>query len=70
MSCLVATTTTEGRAVATWATTQRWWLRPRTMAAVAAVCLAMSGCAHFHPVPLAGAPRDAQFIDVDGVHVR
>ncbi len=32
--------------------------------------LALAGCPSFHAAPLAGAPSDATFVDVDGVHVR
>ena len=35
--------------------------------ACAALC---AGCPKFHPEPLPGAPADATFVDVDGVHVR
>ncbi|NVB85108.1 MAG: alpha/beta fold hydrolase [Kofleriaceae bacterium] len=35
--------------------------------ACAALC---AGCPRFHPGPLPGAPTDATFVDVDGVHVR
>jgi len=34
------------------------------------VALALGGCPSFHPEPLSGAPADATFVDVDGVHVR
>ena len=38
----------------------------------AAICMAVAvvACARFHPAPLPGAPADATFVDVDGVHVR
>jgi uncharacterized protein (TIGR04551 family) len=29
-----------------------------------------AGCPSFHPAPLPGAPADATFVDIDGVHVR
>lgn len=32
--------------------------------------LLLAGCPKFHPEPLEGAPADATFLDVDGVHVR
>jgi len=32
--------------------------------------IVLEGCATFHPSPLPGAPADATFVDVDGVHVR
>jgi uncharacterized protein (TIGR04551 family) len=35
-----------------------------------AVVLGLGGCPQFHSEPLAGAPADATFVDVDGVHVR
>ena len=33
------------------------------------VAIAAAGCPGFHPAPLPGAPADATFVDVDGVHV-
>ena len=39
----------------------------RVLTAVAVLLLA--GCPRFHGEPLAGAPADATFVDVDGVHV-
>ena len=44
----------------------------RTVAAIAsvAILLAITACAGFHAGPLPGAPADATFVDVDGVHVR
>jgi uncharacterized protein (TIGR04551 family) len=35
----------------------------------ALACLAVVGCASFHAAPLPGAPHDATFVDVGGVHV-
>ncbi|HEY6034509.1 MAG TPA: TIGR04551 family protein [Kofleriaceae bacterium] len=35
-----------------------------------AACLALAGCPSFHAGPLPGAPADATFVDVDGIHVR
>jgi uncharacterized protein (TIGR04551 family) len=35
-----------------------------------ALIAALAGCPSFHPAPLPGAPADATFVDVDGVHVR
>ncbi len=35
-----------------------------------ALALALAGCPSFHAGPLPGAPADATFVDVDGVHVR
>ncbi len=35
-----------------------------------ALLLALAGCPRFHAEPLPGAPADATFVDVDGVHVR
>ncbi len=42
------------------------------MKLAAAICMAVAvaGCARFHAAPLPGAPADATFVDVDGVHVR
>ena len=40
----------------------------RALTALAVVLLA--GCPSFHAAPLPGAPDDATFVDVDGVHVR
>ena len=43
-----------------------------TRAAAAAFALAavgLAGCPRFHGAPLPGAPADATFVDVDGVHV-
>jgi len=34
-----------------------------------AVALLVASCASFHPAPLPGAPADATFVQVDGVHV-
>jgi uncharacterized protein (TIGR04551 family) len=34
-----------------------------------AAAVAIAGCATFHAAPLPGAPADATFVDVDGVHV-
>lgn len=44
------------------------WCRVWTALAAAATALVF-GCAGFHPGPLPGAPEDATFVDVDGVHV-
>lgn len=41
-----------------------------TRAAIAMIAFALAGCPQFHPAPLPGAPADATFVDVDGVHVR
>ena len=38
--------------------------------ALAALLLASAGCPRFHAGALPGAPADATFVDVDGVHVR
>ncbi len=38
--------------------------------ATCALVLALAGCPSFHAGPLAGAPADATFVDVDGIHVR
>src|SRR5690349_20358484 len=34
------------------------------------LALPLAGCPRFHAGPLPGAPADATFVDVDGVHVR
>ncbi len=34
------------------------------------VLAVLAGCPRFHAEPLPGAPADAKFVDVDGVHVR
>ncbi len=34
------------------------------------MAVAVAGCARFHAASLPGAPADATFVDVDGVHVR
>ncbi|CAN5549910.1 hypothetical protein BH11MYX1_BH11MYX1_11420 [soil metagenome] len=34
------------------------------------LALALAGCPSFHAGPLPGAPADATFVDVDGIHVR
>ncbi len=34
-----------------------------------AITVLLAGCAGFHPAVLPGAPTDATFVDVDGVHV-
>jgi uncharacterized protein (TIGR04551 family) len=36
----------------------------------AAAVAMLAGCASFHPAPLPGAPANATFVDIDGVHVR
>jgi uncharacterized protein (TIGR04551 family) len=38
--------------------------------AAAACVVALAGCPSFHAGPLPGAPGDATFVDVDGIHVR
>ncbi len=38
--------------------------------ALALAALLLAGCPRFHADPLPGAPADATFVDVDGVHVR
>jgi len=43
--------------------------RALKLAGLVAVALG-AGCPQFHPGPLPGAPSDATFVDVDGVHVR
>ncbi|MFT3697259.1 MAG: TIGR04551 family protein [Kofleriaceae bacterium] len=40
------------------------------MIRIAALLVTLAACPSFHPEPLPGAPRDATFVDVDGVHVR
>jgi hypothetical protein len=37
--------------------------------ATLALLATLSGCPSFHAEPLPGAPADATFVDVDGVHV-
>jgi uncharacterized protein (TIGR04551 family) len=44
-------------------------LSPRILSPLIVV-LALAGCPRFHAEPLPNAPRDATFVDVDGVHVR
>nr|HEX4314458.1 alpha/beta hydrolase [Kofleriaceae bacterium] len=44
--------------------------RAATWLVVGAVVGALAGCPSFHAGPLPGAPADATFVDVDGVHVR
>jgi uncharacterized protein (TIGR04551 family) len=39
------------------------------LVALAALAIALAGCPQFHAAPLPGAPGDATFVDVDGVHV-
>ncbi len=41
----------------------------RRLALTCALALALTGCPSFHAGPLPGAPADARFVDVDGVHV-
>ncbi len=38
--------------------------------AIVLAILTLAGCPRFHAAPLPGAPTDATFVDVDGVHVR
>ncbi|MEO6775985.1 MAG: alpha/beta fold hydrolase, partial [Kofleriaceae bacterium] len=47
-------------------------MKPRSFAVAACVALvgALAGCPSFHAGPLPGAPADATFVDVDGIHVR
>ena len=40
-----------------------------TVAITLAITALLAGCAGFHPAVLPGAPSDATFVDVDGVHV-
>lgn len=46
-------------------------LRPHAIriALAGVIALALAGCPSFHAGPLPGAPADATFVDVDGVHV-
>ena len=39
------------------------------LAVAGVVAVALAACPGFHAGPLAGAPADARFVDVDGVHV-
>src|SRR6185503_20538778 len=41
---------------------------PAALATIA-LLVALPGCPSFHAGPLPGAPADATFVDVDGVHV-
>ena len=40
------------------------------LAALLAGILLLAGCPRFHGGALPGAPADATFVDIDGVHVR
>ena len=40
------------------------------LALLGLVSICLGGCPTFHAEPLSGAPSDATFVDVDGVHVR
>ncbi|MCW5801586.1 MAG: alpha/beta fold hydrolase [Deltaproteobacteria bacterium] len=42
----------------------------RLAAAALVMVAALAGCPRFHPDKLPGAPADATFVEVDGVHVR
>jgi pimeloyl-ACP methyl ester carboxylesterase len=42
----------------------------RMLACALLGALVLGGCVRFHPGPLPGAPADATFVTVDGVHVR
>lgn len=44
-------------------------MRLLRVACAAAIAVALAGCPRFHAGPLPGAPADATFVDVDGVHV-